>query len=500
MPGLAAVAVAAGASINGHASTASEDELSSRHGRRPPDAFVAESAWSSRSVAEAATRSFVVCCIGPRTGKNWPRTRSTRAEADQAQLTEAHNRLKGYVPKYVPKYLPNRVPKYLKSSAEVQRIIDDVERANEKPDPFSRTVSLNEAICQIHDKCRGLSTVDVIQHLPLTEEAVAILEEMRQERQPHGHINSGLLSQWCSWERYGMPRHVRARGPEPIPVKTLFKPTAEEFWPYVLRNQPVIIKGALDPEGFPPLVDFQDTEYLRSRCGFRKVLVKADHFLDDQGRPCYITDPSLEMLFEEFLSMMDEALENDDAPYCFMGKSKLTEVLPELVEDIIDLSPNGPIQQFGSAFGTCKDGPHMYFGCARNTTSLHSDPSDNLAIVISGTKTFDVYPPTDADCLYLLGVPSFMNSGVPPFTDPDNMPEDLAEKFPLYRYARPQRVELVAGDIFYLPIFWFHCVTGSTDRNMIIPQWFQLHPDKLDISPANEGAQAIVADVMRLQG
>merc|ERR1712032_1026357 len=100
-------------------------------------------------------------------------------------LSQKSGRQPALVADYRPRYVPKWVPK---SEAEVQRIIEDVERANERPDPFSRSVGLHEAILQIHDKCRGLSSVDVVQHLELDDESVQLLEEMREERRPRGHI------------------------------------------------------------------------------------------------------------------------------------------------------------------------------------------------------------------------------------------------------------------------------------------------------------------------
>ena len=43
--------------------------------------------------------------------------------------------------------------------------------------------------------------------------------------------------------------------------------------------------------------------------------------------------------------------------------------------------------------------------------------------------------------------------------------------------ANPE-VHLKAGDLFYLPIFWWHAVQGSIGRNMILNWWCQQHPYK----------------------
>ena len=43
---------------------------------------------------------------------------------------------------------------------------------------------------------------------------------------------------------------------------------------------------------------------------------------------------------------------------------------------------------------------------------------------------------------------------------------------------KPAKVHLKAGDLFYLPIFWWHAVQGSIGRNMILNWWCQQHPYK----------------------
>ena len=44
--------------------------------------------------------------------------------------------------------------------------------------------------------------------------------------------------------------------------------------------------------------------------------------------------------------------------------------------------------------------------------------------------------------------------------------------------SRIAEVHLKAGDLFYLPIFWWHAVQGSIGRNMILNWWCQQHPYK----------------------
>merc|ERR1711879_697840 len=101
-----------------------------------------------------------------------------------------------------------------------------------------------------------------------------------------------------------------------------------------------------------------------------------------------------------------ERVERGDggSPY-YMGKVSLKEHAPEMAEAIA-ASPKTPLALYGSCFGKTQEA-HTYFGCGKNTTTIHCDAEDNLLLVICGTKTFDLYPPSDAENLYPCGFVEF---------------------------------------------------------------------------------------------
>jgi len=305
----------------------------------------------------------------------------------------------------------------------------------------------------------------------------------------------GLMGVWCAWERLGLPRGQRVRPGREVRVARLVRPSADELLPYVLRNQPVVISGALDEEGFPPVRDFTDFAYLRSRCGDRVVKVKGELFLDRHSHKIYVSDPSVEMTFSEYLSFVENAETTGVMTGGYLGKAPLASSLPELAEDV-EAAIASPFQQFKKCFGQNDRGVHTYFGCGRNTTAIHYDMHENLLAVLSGTKSFDLYPPTDADVLYPTTPPAYLHSAVPPFTCPHGMPKDLAESWPLYRHAQPLRVDLKAGDVLYLPIFWWHAVTGGKNRNMILNWWCDMHPTKAEPTANREGARYLMEQLL----
>ena len=89
-------------------------------------------------------------------------------------------------------------------------------------------------------------------------------------------------------------------------------------------------------------------------------------------------------------------------------------------------------------------------------TPLHKDGSDNFSLHIFGSKRWTLLPVRDFPLLYMTeqnphSFPGFACSRVDILTP-------NFELFPLYRFARPLRVEVKAGEILYLPAGWSHYV------------------------------------------
>ena len=110
---------------------------------------------------------------------------------------------------------------------------------------------------------------------------------------------------------------------------------------------------------------------------------------------------------------------------------------------------------------------------------MHFDPNENLLVCVSGTKRLWLYPPSDAPYLYPVQTADGSRAAAPPFQAHADLPEQLREKFAdLLRTRGPLEVNLKAGDAFYLPVGWWHCVEGSMERNMIVNYWMPAHPRK----------------------
>ncbi|CAK9097405.1 unnamed protein product [Durusdinium trenchii] len=318
---------------------------------------------------------------------------------------------------------------------------------------------------------------------------------LKEERNPPGGLTCGLLRTWAAYERLGLaPQHIVST--EPLPVARLKRPTPAQVWEFVVRNQPVVIEDAVNADDFPPFFDFADFDYLRERCGHRYVKVKGDSCWDNKGRQLFLNDPTIEISISDYLDLIEVAEEHETCISWYMGKLPLHTDVPEMFEDIVN-APNSPWRKYGNCFGENNKGVHTYFGCGGNTTCIHSDPSENLLFVVTGEKFMDIYPPCDAACMHTT-VKKFLNSLVPPFIDPAFVPAEVDKNWPFYKHAQPQRVHLKAGDLFYLPIFWWHAVQGSIGRNMILNWWCQQHPYKEHKYKGFEGTREVLEVLQHL--
>lgn len=263
--------------------------------------------------------------------------------------------------------------------------------------------------------------------------------------------------------------------PSEVPILEAVSPS-QFFQTHVLPNRPAVLRGVLDAECFPPLQNLSDMKFLRRLCGHRRVCTKSLAHDDVAGRMVFVTDPELRLPLSAFLDAM-EAYERDGTRMPFyLGKVPLRKELPELADEI-ERAAMCPRRKYGTCFGELiPEGVFTYLGCGRNTTPVHFDGHENLLLCVFGGKRLHLYPPSDAKYLYPCN--DFSRSSVVPFARFNDLEEGIREKLALVSHARPIEINLVAGDLLYLPSCWWHCVEGSKEQNMILNWWFNLHPEK----------------------
>jgi hypothetical protein len=135
----------------------------------------------------------------------------------------------------------------------------------------------------------------------------------------------------------------------------------------------------------------------------------------------------------------------------------VSDVLPELIDEFIL-----PIY--------CRDAPwfraRFWLSAAHTRSPLHRDPPDNLFAQIFGKKRFVLFPPGETDKLY----PHRFWSGLPDFAKFDAEAPDY-QRFPRARMAERIECEVGAGEVLYLPRYWWHQVT-SVEQSASVNLWW----------------------------
>jgi hypothetical protein len=102
--------------------------------------------------------------------------------------------------------------------------------------------------------------------------------------------------------------------------------------------------------------------------------------------------------------------------------------------------------------------------------SAHYDDSENIACVVSGKRTFTLFPPEQIENLYV-GPMDFTPAGAQlsliDFNEPD------FDRFPKFHRALEHALvaELEPGDAIYIPILWWHHVQALGGVNVLVNYW-----------------------------
>jgi jumonji domain-containing protein 7 len=110
---------------------------------------------------------------------------------------------------------------------------------------------------------------------------------------------------------------------------------------------------------------------------------------------------------------------------------------------------------------------NLWFGSAGNVTPLHFDVSNNLFAQLHGCKRMVLFSPHDTP--YLSPYPVQSNMRHVSNVDAESPDTNL---FPAYAHAAPISLELNAGELLFLPAYWWHQVRSLT-ASISINFWWQ---------------------------
>eukprot|EP00746_Dinoflagellata_sp_MGD_P062796 gnl/MRDRNA2_/MRDRNA2_26393_c0_seq1.p1 gnl/MRDRNA2_/MRDRNA2_26393_c0~~gnl/MRDRNA2_/MRDRNA2_26393_c0_seq1.p1 ORF type:complete len:480 (-),score=65.32 gnl/MRDRNA2_/MRDRNA2_26393_c0_seq1:33-1472(-) len=105
-------------------------------------------------------------------------------------------------------------------------------------------------------------------------------------------------------------------------------------------------------------------------------------------------------------------------------------------------------------------------GNVGSLTPLHFDRKENFFAQVLGTKRMLLVPPDEIFNIYPYPCEHpFDTFSQVDFDNPDLM------RFPSFRDTRGYEIELVPGDVLYLPCWWFHHVHAAPGDNISISFW-----------------------------
>lgn len=278
-------------------------------------------------------------------------------------------------------------------------------------------------------------------------------------------------------------------------VKYIDNPSELQFLrDHVNSYTPVILRNVISHW---PALSKWSLDYLSAECtGSYSINVtpdgRADSCKEINAEKYFAYPAEVEMSMPDFCQMLKNRLPGDAVPYLSQQDDNLTKHFPNLLGDI---SAGLPLAH--AAFGCCApEATNLWIGDERSTSSLHKDFFENMYAVISGTKTFVLYPPTDVLYLHETTLPTmryeYCGGTSParveladlratsegcafaslPWIDIDPDDPQLLASHPNMRSAHPMRVTVRAGEVLYIPAMWYHQVS-QTEITIAVNFWYE---------------------------
>lgn len=160
--------------------------------------------------------------------------------------------------------------------------------------------------------------------------------------------------------------------------------------------------------------------------------------------------------------LFDNIKKSPDNTY-YMGSTLLERWFP------------GWVEQHRSPLPASIDAMSCIWLGTQTRIAAHFDYPSNLACVVSGKRTFTLFPPEQAKNLYV-GPLDFTPAGQPISLVNSDMPD--FEKHPLYAEAlkHAYKVDLLPGDAIYIPSLWWHQVSSLGSFNILVNYWWRETP------------------------
>ncbi|KAI1391533.1 putative pla2g4b [Hypoxylon trugodes] len=275
------------------------------------------------------------------------------------------------------------------------------------------------------------------------------------------------------------------------------EPSPLEFMRYVARNTPFVVRGGA--AGWSATRQWTAT-YLRESLAGHRVNVAVTPFgnadapttMEGEEHLVFAKPHEEDQTFEEFLDYLTaQEIADHSSPeshgevrYAQTQNDNLRHEYSFLYSQV---PPSIPFARI--ALQKNPDAINMWVGSSRSVTALHRDNYENIYVQVAGRKHFVLLPALCQPCVneqellpasYSRGEDGLIlqkeDGDKVPFAvwDPDN-PTVRGTQYS--HLARPLRVTLEPGDMFYLPAMWYHKVSQSCSEEGIcvaVNYWYDM--------------------------
>lgn len=220
---------------------------------------------------------------------------------------------------------------------------------------------------------------------------------------------------------------------------------------FAFNSKPVVISGAALEW---PAMSALTPEALKNNFGEVDIPVRrsddelAEFFGPRQDTP----RPRIMMRLREYIEIAETTSRSEPRPP-FAGNIDILHD-PAVAKQLSEVLASCPFPDWMPAEST--SAYRLWIGAAGQRSTIHNDAYHNFNAQIVGRKRFILFAPTQHDAMY----PVFLNSGCWASPIDPNKP-DLG-KYPKYERAEGFECELSAGDVLYLPRFWWHYADATT--------------------------------------
>ncbi|MBU9682176.1 cupin-like domain-containing protein [Burkholderia gladioli] len=210
---------------------------------------------------------------------------------------------------------------------------------------------------------------------------------------------------------------------------------------FLEQGRPVIITDALHDWR---IAERWTPEYLANVAGERRVTLStaSDGYYRLKPSQDIRRSNTFENAEVDFGTAARRMLEADADDHVYVMQQSIPQLLPELLDNLVVpewIAANRPMI-------------NLWFG-RRTSSQLHFDYSNNLFAQLHGSKEFALFAPDETPRLY----PYHHDAATAHLSNVEPDRPDLAA-YPDYARAEAMRFTIHAGELLFMPVFWWHHV------------------------------------------